>query len=222
MRNSSVLIGVLCAASLLTTTASASEVEAETPSTQVEKKDSALEKYVGQISSGIASGFAEFNVNAHRFDPYKRINFRVRWDGRIIPGVSYVSPISRHTSVVKHRSGAEASNHRLAPGSTTMSPITLKRGVTHDTAFEEWSEKVWSPIGPAAMSLKDYRKDILIELLNLQGNVVKSYRLYRCWPSDYVPLAVLDAGADLVAEETLTIQCENWERDKDIAEPTEH
>ena len=47
---------------------------------------------------------AEFTVN-NRFDPYKYMKFLVRWDGKMIPGVSKMSPLSRNTEVVKHREG---------------------------------------------------------------------------------------------------------------------
>lgn len=172
--------------------------------------------------SDLLMQFTDFPVNTHRYDPYKRINFRVVWDGQPISGVTHVSPISRRTQVVKHRSGSDPANSRSAPGLTTIQPITLRRGVTHDTAFEAWANLVWNPEGQSAMSLKNYRKNITIDLLNLSGTVVKRYMLHRCWPTLYVPLAVLDADTDLVAEEVLMIQCESWERDKGTMEPAEN
>jgi hypothetical protein len=39
---------------------------------------------------------AEFAVNPHRFDPYKSFKFRVKWDGRVVAGVSWVSPSPHH------------------------------------------------------------------------------------------------------------------------------
>lgn len=163
----------------------------------------------------------DFTVNPHRSDPYSRANFRVRWDGQTISGVSYVSQISRRTEEVAYRDGADPVSATSAPGITTIQPVTLRRGVTHDDAFEKWADLVWSPAGPSSMSLKNYRKDIVIELLNLSGQTVKRYVLYRCWPIDYVALGALDAGADRIAEENLTIQCEGWERDKSVTEPAE-
>ncbi len=166
---------------------------------------------------------AGFFVNPHRFDPYKNFKFRVKWDGRYVAGVSPVSPLRRTTEVHAYRSGLEPSLSRRAPGRTSFDPITLKRGVTHDTEFEEWANRVWR-IGAglgSEVSLADFRKDIVIELLNEAGQVVKAYLVYRCWPSEYQALLDLDANASEVAIEMLVLQHEGWERDESVTEPAE-
>jgi phage tail-like protein len=165
----------------------------------------------------------QFAVNAGRFDPYKDFKFRVKWDGRHVPGVSYVSPLRRITEVVTHRDGGELSTSRRSPGRTMFEPIALARGVTHDTAFEDWARKVSNPLGGigAEVSLADFRKDIAIELYNEAGQLVKAYRVFRCWPSEYQALPELDANGNDVALEVLVLQHEGWERDRDVAEPTE-
>ncbi len=63
-------------------------------------------------------------------------------------------------------------------------PITPSAGVTHDTTFEEWANKVNNVQGEAAMSLKAFRKDSTIEVCNLQGKPVLAYTVYRCWVSE--------------------------------------
>ena len=166
---------------------------------------------------------AEFAVNPHRFDPYKSFKFRVKWDGKVVAGVSWVSPLRRTTEVIEYRNGSEPSISRKAPGRTSFDPITLKRGVTHDTEFEEWANKAWrlgAGLG-SEVSLADFRKDIVIDLLNEAGQVVKSYLVYRCWPSGYHALPHLDANAKEVAIETLVLQHEGWERDHSVTEPKE-
>src|SRR5437773_10661490 len=87
---------------------------------------------------------AQFSVNTARFDPYKNFKFRVKWDGQYVAGVSKVGGLKRTTEVVKHREGGDPSTERLSPGRTNYDPITLERGVTHDTAFSDWTNKVWS------------------------------------------------------------------------------
>ncbi|MFQ5562685.1 MAG: phage tail protein [Parvularculaceae bacterium] len=169
----------------------------------------------------ILSRVREFVVNPARTDPYKRINFRVRWDGEVIAGVTYVSPLARTTETIEYRGGSDPADRKMTPGLTTIRPVVLKRGVTHDASFEEWADEVWNPAGPGGISLANYRKDVVVDLLNLSGQVVKRYVLYRCWPTQYVALDALDAGADLAAEERLVIQCESWERDKSVVEPRE-
>jgi phage tail-like protein len=166
---------------------------------------------------------AEFPVNPHRFDPYKNFKFRVKWEGRYVAGVSYVSPLRRTTEVISYRNGLEPSVTRQAPGRTKFDPITLKRGVTHDTEFEEWANKV-RQIGAglgSEVSLANFRRNIILELLNEAGQVVKAYVVYRCWPSEYQALPELDSNAGEVAIETLVLENEGWERDESVTEPVE-
>ena len=164
---------------------------------------------------------AKFSVNTHRFDPYKNFKFRIKWDGRYVAGVSKVSALKRTTELVNHREGGDPSTDRISPGRTKFEPITLERGVTHDPEFETWANLVYNTDGDAAMSLKNFRKDIILDLLNLQGNVVKSYKIFRCWVSEYQALPELDANANAVAIEMMVLQNEGWERDLSVTEPTE-
>lgn len=164
-----------------------------------------------------------FTVNPTRFDPYKTFKFRVIMDGRHVAGVSKISALKRTTEVVEHRDGGEPSSFRKSPGASRFEPITIERGVTHDLDFERWANKVWnldSGLG-SEVSLKDFRKDILIELYNEAGQKVLTYKIYRCWPSEYQALPDLDANANAVAIQKLVLQHEGWERDYDVVEPTE-
>jgi len=166
---------------------------------------------------------AQFTVNAQRFDPYKNFKFRVRWDGRYVAGVSKVSSLKRTTEVVKHREGGDQSSSRKSPGRTEFDAITLERGVTHDTEFEKWANKVWnygSGLG-AEVSLKDFRKDIIIELYNETGQLAVAYKVFRCWVSEFQALPDLDANANAVAIARLKLENEGWERDYEVVEPSE-
>ena len=166
---------------------------------------------------------SEFPINPHRFDPYKNFKFRVRWDGRIVAGISRVSGLVRSTEVVEHREGGDPSIARKSPGRTTYGPITLERGVTHDTAFEDWANTVWTfgaSLG-GEIGLAGFRKDITIQLLNEAGQLVLAYNIFRCWPSHFQALPDLDANTNQVAFQVLTLQNEGWVRDRDVAEPIE-
>jgi phage tail-like protein len=166
---------------------------------------------------------AIFTVNAQRFDPYKNFKFLVKWDGRVVAGMSKVSALKRTTEVVKHREGGDPSSSRKSPGRTEYEAITLERGVTHDTAFEQWASKVWS-VGAglgAEVSLKDFRKDVTIELYNEAGQLAIAYKIYRCWVSEYQAFPDLDANANAVAIQHVKLENEGWERDIAITEPTE-
>ena len=166
---------------------------------------------------------AQFTVNAQRFDPYKNFKFRVKWDGRYVAGLSKVSALKRTTEVVKHREGGDPSSSRKSPGRTEYEAITLERGVTHDPEFERWANKVWNfgaGLG-AETSLKDFRKDIIIEVYNEAGQLAISYKVFRAWPSEYQPQADLDGNANAVLIQTIKLENEGWERDTAVAEPSE-
>jgi phage tail-like protein len=161
---------------------------------------------------------AEFTVNPNRLDPYKTFKFRVKWDGQFIPGVAFISGLFWTTEVVIHREGGSPNKPVLGPGITSFEPITLSRGVTHDTAFENWAALVWS-FGGAGVQLNELRKDISITLLNEAGQAVKAFNLFRCWPSRYQPIGVLDANDTMIALESITLQYEGFERDMAVVEP---
>ena len=166
---------------------------------------------------------AQFSVNPERFDPYKNFKFRVKWDGRYVAGVSKVRAFSRSTEPVEHREGGDPSTVRKSPGQTKYEPITLERGVPHDPEFEKWANKVWnwgSGLG-AEVSLRDFRKDLIIEFYNEAGQLAIAYKVYRCWPSEYQALPELDASGNAVAIQTLKLENEGWERDYEVGEPTE-
>ena len=167
---------------------------------------------------------AQFTVNAHRFDPYKNFKVRLKWDGQYVAGLSKMSGgLKRTTEVVKHREGGDPSTTRKAPGRTEFEAITLERGVTHDTSFEAWANKIWN-LGAglgAEVSLADFRKDIILDVLNEAGQKVLSYKIYRCWVSEYHALPDLDANANAVAIQMIKLENEGWERDLSVTEPTE-
>ncbi len=164
-----------------------------------------------------------FPVNATRHDPYKNFKFRVRWDGRYVAGVSKVSALRRTTEVVQHREGGAPSSSRKSPGRTEYEAITLERGVTHDLEFEQWAEKIWSLGGGLGteVSLKDFRRDMTIEVYNEAGQLAVAYTVFRCWVSEYQALPELDANANAVAIQMLKLENEGFARDVEVRELAE-
>ena len=166
---------------------------------------------------------AQFTVNANRFDPYKNFKFRVKWEGRYVAGISKVGALKRTTEIVEHREGGDPSSPRKSPGRTMFEGIMLERGVTHDPEFEQWANKVWNygaGLG-AEVSLQDFRKDIVIDLMNEAGQIAISYRIFRCWVSEFTAMPELDANANAVAIQSIKLENEGWERDYDVTEPAE-
>jgi phage tail-like protein len=165
----------------------------------------------------------EFTVNTQRLDPYKNFKFRLKWDGQFVAGVSKVSPLRRTTEVIRHREGGDPSMSHKSPGRTEFEAITLERGLTFDTAFEQWAAKVWNygaGLG-SEVSLADFRKDIVLQVYNEAGQLIFSYNIYRCWVSEYQALPDLDANQPAIAIQMLVLQNEGWERDTTVVEAKE-
>jgi len=170
---------------------------------------------------------AHLVAKPNRFDPYKNFKFRVKFGDRpdYVAGISKVGALKRTTEVVEHREGGDPSTSRKSPGRSKYEAITLERGVSHDPAFEAWANKVWD-FGAAAgaeSSLADFRKDIIIDVFNEAGQKVISYKVFRCWVSEYQGLPDLDANANAVAIQTIKLENEGWERDTQFVpsdEPT--
>lgn len=162
----------------------------------------------------------QFSVNSNRIDPYKNFKFLVKFDGNVVAGVSKVSALKRSTEVVSHREGNDLSTPRLSPASSKFDPITLERGLSFAPEFEAWAMKVYGPGGDAVVSLKDFRKRVTIEMLNLQGKTVRAYTLSRCWVSEYTAMPELDANGNGIAFETIVVQNEGFER-IDVSEAAE-
>ncbi len=164
----------------------------------------------------------QFTVNAHRFDPYRTFKFQVLIDGQPVAGLRKMTALKRKTEVVKWRAAGDPSRERVMPGGTSYEPVTLEQGLTHNPVFESWANLVNNLQGDGAVSLVRYRKDIVLNVLNLQGVVAISYKLYRAWVSDYQALPDFDAGTmNAVGIQSVVLQHEGWERDPAVTEPAE-
>ena len=164
-----------------------------------------------------------FSVNINRFDPYKTFRFLIYFGTSTAPvaGMSKVTSLKRSSDPIEYK---EAGNMiiRKGLGRTKYEPITLERGLTHDSDFEDWANAAQElDTGAPKQRLKNLRKDIAIVLLNEQGQPVYRYKVYRCWVSEYQALPDLDAGANAVAIEHIKLEHEGWERDKSVTEPSE-
>lgn len=164
---------------------------------------------------------AMFSSNPHRNDPYKNFKFRVIINNQPVAGLSKMSALKKTTEAIEWREAGDPSIVRKLPGRTKFEPITLEAGVSHDPTFEAWANLVNHHEGDAAMSLVNYRQDIVIEVLNLQGTTVLRFRVKRAWVSEYQAMPELDANANAVAITTIKIEHEGFHRDPSIAEQRE-
>jgi phage tail-like protein len=164
---------------------------------------------------------AKFTVNAQRYDPYRNFKFRIKVDNVYVAGLSKCTALKKTTEMVEWREGGDPSTTHKLPGKTKYEPVTLTAGVSHDTTFEDWANLINNFQGDASMSLKNFRKNITVDVFNEADQKVLSYNLFRCWVSEYEALPDLDASANAVMIQTIKLENEGWERDKSVAEPTE-
>lgn len=163
-----------------------------------------------------------FPVNTHRHDPYRTFKFQVLLDGAPVAGLRKMGALKKTVEAVKWRTADDPSHERVMPGGTSYDAVTLEQGLTHDLVFETWANLVNNIEGDSAMSLKNFRKDVVINVLNLQGQVAISYTLFRARVSEYQALPDFDAGSmNTVGIQTLSLQHEGWQRDTAVTEPTE-
>jgi phage tail-like protein len=164
---------------------------------------------------------AKFTRNPTRFDPYRNFNFRVKIDNQYVAGLCKCSPLKRSTEVTQWREAGDPTASRQLPGKTKFEAVTLESGLTHDATFEAWANLVHNFQGPAARSLRNFRKDIIVDVFNEAGQKVHSYKLFRCWVSEFQALPELDASANAVAIQIIKLENEGWERDPSVTEPVE-
>jgi phage tail-like protein len=71
------------------------------------------------------------------------------------------------------------------------------------------------------VALKDFRKDLILEVYNEAGQLAIAYKIYRCWVSEFQSTPDLDANANAVAIQHIKLENEGWERDLQTKEPSE-
>lgn len=159
------------------------------------------------------------NPSTNRFDPYRTYRFKVKWDGQYVAALSKMGALRRKTEMVEWREAGENITSRKLPGKTSYDAVTLEAGVTYDSSFEDWANLVNDFASHSITSLKDFRKNVTVDVFNEAGVKSLSYNLYRAWASEYQALPDLDAGANAVAISTLKLEFEWFDRDRDVNEP---
>ena len=163
-----------------------------------------------------------FPVNAHRYDPYRTFKFQVVIDGVVVAGLSKMGALKKSTETSPWRTAGDPSHVRQIPGGSKYDAITLEAGLTHDPQFMELANRVNNFDGDAAMSLLNFRTNMVINVLNLQGSVAMSYKVFRAWVSEFQALPDFDANSmNTIGIQTIKLEHEGWQIDPSVAEPAE-
>lgn len=164
-----------------------------------------------------------FSVNTSRYSPYGSYCFLVYFGTSTAPvaAVSKVTGLKRMSDPIEYKEGGNAIILK-GLGRTKYEPITIERGVTHDTDFENWANAAQVlDKGAPTTSLKNLRQELRIDFLNEERQVVLRFNVHRCWVSEYQALPDLDAGSNAIAIEHIKIENEGWERDTSLVEIAE-
>jgi phage tail-like protein len=167
----------------------------------------------------LMSGYQDRIAAESRLDPYRNFKFRVKWDGRHVPGIIRLAPLGWRAEVVDYRDGADPNLVHHLPGRIQYEAIVLLREVTGDTMFEAWADQVRQLSPGAGQAGASYRKNIRVELVDAAGRIVLGYDAFQCWPSGYRVVAGVNEGGRGRMREELTLSCEGWQRDVSVVWP---
>lgn len=147
-----------------------------------------------------------------QFDPFRKFKFRIKIANQTVAALTKCSALTVSVESKEFRAGDMDSFKQKLPGLVSFEPITLEQGVTNDKTFEAWATAMANYLGnKGADSQKtpdDFRKDIDIEIYNLNNQKVKGYRVYQCWVSKYTAVPDLDASSGDVMIQTLVLENE--------------
>lgn len=136
-------------------------------------------------------------------------------------GFSSVTLPKVNIGEMTYRENIDGNRFTKYAGLSRYEPVILKRGVTKNRDLYDWlrlvneelallvsSQELTKDYGKPTRQSEEYRKDVIIEVLDREGEIVKGWYLINAWPSSYKPGDDLDASADqkLIEELTLTYE----------------
>ena len=153
------------------------------------------------------------SAEAQRVDPLRAFKFKIYFDGSDpVALISKMSPLKMSTEVVQWREGGDNNTQRNLVGKSKYEPITFEQGLIVDnTQFDDWVSKV-NALGVDNIGTAEYRKNIRVEVADLDGGTKMTYEMYSCWPSEYQALPEFDANGNAVGIKTLKVECEGWKK----------
>jgi len=127
-------------------------------------------------------------------------SFGLEFDGVTIKQIQEVSGLKMENDVVdmKHNTNDGKYIYKRLPGRPKPGEVTLTRGLTDDTSFDDWIKK--SQFGDMAGA----RKGGAIIVFDHMGTPLKRYSLENAWPKS-LELGSLKAGDTTVLTEKLTL-----------------
>lgn len=136
-------------------------------------------------------------------------------------GFSEIQLPKANVTEMSYRENIDNQRFSKIPGLVKYDPITLRRGVTRSKDFYDWYRLVNEELALANVAQElnqdakytpvqseNFRKDMIIEVMDRAGRTVKAWYLFNCWPIAYKPGNDLVASSEekLIEEFTLTYE----------------
>jgi phage tail-like protein len=133
-------------------------------------------------------------------------SFGLEFDGIVIKAIQEVSGLKIEQDVIELKQNMPDGKYMIKklPGRPKAGEVTLTRGLTDDTSFEDWVKS--SQFG----QMGNARKGGAINVYDYEGNPIKRYKLTNAWPKS-LEIGSMKAGDTNVLTEKLTITYEEIE-----------
>ena len=138
------------------------------------------------------------------FDPIATYAYHVEIDSITLAQFKQVSGLSISVGVIEHRANKLMGQPimKKLPGAVKFDDIVLSRGKVADQAFWSWIKLVQDG------KISEARKSGSIVLFDYAHGEINRFNFEQGWPSK-IEVGKLEAGADSVLLETVTITHEN-------------
>lgn len=138
--------------------------------------------------------------------PFKKYNYEVTIDGKVVGGFSEVSAPDISSDAIEYREGNFAVNTvGKQPGLIKYGNITLKWGMTSSMELYNWMKEVESGT--------INRKTVVISLYDDKQAEIAKWTVISAWPAKYTA-PDFNASSNEVAVESLELAHEGVTRDK--------
>ena len=155
-------------------------------------------------------------VEAEKRDPFRNFKFRIMMGGIEVAACRKMSGLDATVNVVKFRAGNNNSTvDEALPGRVEYAPVTFEAGLTKDRTFEDWANALIRH-GHSEENVRkaepEFRRDVEIRILDIDGTEVTRYRLFHAWVSKFTAVSDLMADGNDVLIETLEVTHEGFSR----------
>lgn len=137
-------------------------------------------------------------VTARKKDPLLNCRFRVYIENHPPIGFQNIDGLDDETAVATYREGNEPPRFRKIPGLTTVSNVTMERGVDPSRVLSEIRATISQINGPNngdGVADPGFRYNVIIEVLEKTNIVARRIKMHNAWARMY-GYGALDSTAE--------------------------